>query len=130
MKNIIHSILPLFPFSPLYPSMPIMKYSVTHFILSPMSDTASDILIALLAEQGYDSFEQTENGVEAYIPTEQIAETDIDSLVADFPLPDVDISYHTEQMENKDWNEEWEKNFFQPIVIGDKCVIHSTFHKD
>ena len=75
--------------------MPIMKYSVTHFILSPMSDTASDILIALLAEQGYDSFEQTENGVEAYIPTEQIAETDIDSLVADFPLPDVDISYHT-----------------------------------
>lgn len=128
MKNIIHSILPLFPFSPLYPSMPIMKYSVTHFILSPMSDTASDILIALLAEQGYDSFEQTENGVEAYIPTEQIAETDIDSLVADFPLPDVDISYHTEQMENKDWNEEWETNSFEPILIPNLCCIHDTRH--
>ena len=33
-------------------------------------------------------------------------------------------------MPDKNWNEEWEKHFFQPIVIGDKCVIHSTFHTD
>ena len=34
------------------------------------------------------------------------------------------------RMEGKDWNEEWEKNFFQPIIIGNRCVIHSTFHQD
>ena len=34
------------------------------------------------------------------------------------------------EAEDKDWNEEWEKNFFQPIVIGDRCVIHSTFPND
>ena len=38
--------------------------------------------------------------------------------------------YKVEEAEDKDWNEEWEKNFFQPIVIGERCCIHSTFHKD
>ena len=38
--------------------------------------------------------------------------------------------YTIKEAEDKNWNEEWEKNFFQPIVIGDRCCIHSTFHKD
>ena len=50
--------------------------------------------------------------------------------LADFPLPDTQIEYNFIEAEDKDWNEEWEKNFFQPIVIGDRCVIHSTFHND
>ncbi len=50
--------------------------------------------------------------------------------LADFPLPDTQIEYNYVEAEDKDWNEEWEKNFFQPIVIGDRCVIHSTFHND
>lgn len=32
--------------------------------------------------------------------------------------------------QSKNWNEEWEKNYFQPIVIGNECVIHSSFHQD
>ena len=106
-----------------------MDYSVTHFTLSPMSDMAADILSALLAEQGYDSFEQTETGVDAYIPTELLAQTDVDSLLADFPLPDVKYSFRTEAMENKDWNEEWETNSFEPIVIPELCCIHDTRHE-
>ena len=51
-------------------------------------------------------------------------------MVAEFPLPDTTIKYTIVEAEDKDWNEEWEKNFFQPIVIGDRCCIHSTFHKD
>ena len=51
-------------------------------------------------------------------------------MVANFPLPDTQISYEIKEAEDKDWNEEWEKNFFQPIVIGDRCCIHSTFHHD
>ncbi|MBQ1665231.1 MAG: 50S ribosomal protein L11 methyltransferase [Bacteroidaceae bacterium] len=94
-----------------------------------MSDMAADILSALLAEQGYDSFEQTETGVDAYIPTEQLAQTDVDSLLADFPLPDVKYSFQTEAMENKDWNEEWETNSFEPIVIPELCCIHDTRHE-
>ena len=45
-------------------------------------------------------------------------------------FPGTKIEYSFAEAEDKDWNEEWEKNFFQPIVIGDRCVIHSTFHHD
>ena len=40
------------------------------------------------------------------------------------------FEFTVETMPDKDWNEEWEKNFFQPIVIDDQCVVHSTFHRD
>lgn len=36
----------------------------------------------------------------------------------------------TAVVEGRDWNEEWEKNYFQPIVIGNRCVVHSSFHHD
>ena len=52
------------------------------------------------------------------------------TVLADFPIPDTEISYIINEPEDKNWNEEWEKNFFQPIVIENRCVIHSTFHKD
>ena len=51
-------------------------------------------------------------------------------MVEDFPIPGASISYSITEPEDKNWNEEWEKNFFQPIVIDNRCVIHSTFHKD
>ena len=53
----------------------------------------------------------------------------MESIIADFPM-EVDAKLTVDFIEGKDWNEEWEKNYFQPIVIADQCVIHSTFHKD
>ena len=47
-----------------------------------------------------------------------------------FRSPNAKVEYTVKEAEDKNWNEEWEKNFFQPIVIGDRCCIHSTFHKD
>jgi ribosomal protein L11 methyltransferase len=40
------------------------------------------------------------------------------------------IIISTENIEGQDWNEEWEKHYFQPIVVAGRCVIHSSFHKD
>jgi ribosomal protein L11 methyltransferase len=54
----------------------------------------------------------------------------ISSVVETFPLEGFGITYGSEFIEGEDWNAEWEKNYFQPIVLGDECVIHSTFHKD
>ena len=62
--------------------------------------------------------------------SENADEETIKNALADFPLPDTQITYSYVEAEDKNWNEEWEKNFFQPIVIGDRCVIHSTFHTD
>jgi ribosomal protein L11 methyltransferase len=46
-----------------------------------------------------------------------------------FPLPATKIDYTVKEMEDKDWNEEWEKNYFKPIKIGDKCIIRASFHE-
>ena len=79
---------------------------------------------------GFESFVEQTDGITAYIQKELYNESLLKEALADFPLPDTQIEYNFVEAEDKDWNEEWEKNFFQPIVIGDRCVIHSTFHND
>ena len=68
--------------------------------------------------------------MQAYIQQSLFDEEALKNIITDFPIPDTEITYTITEPEDKDWNQEWEKNFFQPIVIEDRCVIHSTFHKD
>ena len=107
-----------------------MKYFEVTFTTSPCNETANDVVSALAGEIGFESFVEWENGVQAYIQQSLFDEEALKSMVSEFPLPDTKIEYTIVEAEDKDWNEEWEKNFFQPIVIGDRCCIHSTFHKD
>ena len=107
-----------------------MKYFEVTFTTSPCNETVNDVVSALAGEIGFESFVEWEKGVQAYIQQSLFDEEALKSMVADFPLPDTKIEYTIVEAEDKDWNEEWEKNFFQPIVIGDRCCIHSTFHKD
>lgn len=107
-----------------------MKYFEFTFSTRPCSETVSDVLAAVLGEAGFESFVTTDNGLTAYIQQALCDEAAIKEAIAEFPIPDTDITYSYVEAEDKDWNEEWEKNFFQPIIIGDRCVIHSTFHHD
>ena len=107
-----------------------MKYFEVTFTTSPCNETVNDVVSALAGEIGFESFVEWENGVQAYIQQSLFDEEALKSMIAEFPLPDTTIEYTIVEAEDKDWNEEWEKNFFQPIVIGDRCCIHSTFHKD
>ena len=107
-----------------------MKYFEFTFHTSPCTETVNDVLAAVLGEAGFESFVESEGGLTAYIQQALCDENTIKDAIADFPLPDTEISYTYVEAEDKDWNEEWEKNFFQPIVIDNRCVIHSTFHKD
>ena len=107
-----------------------MKYFEVTFTTSPCNETVNDVVSALAGEIGFESFVEWENGVQAYIQQSLFDEEALKGMVAEFPLPDTKIEYTIVEAEDKDWNEEWEKNFFQPIVIGDRCCIHSTFHKD
>ena len=81
-----------------------------------------EILIALLAEMGYEGFEQQEGSLRAYIPEEQFDAAGLDAVLA---LQE--LSYVSERIEEKNWNEEWEKNF-QPVVVEDFCAIRAHFH--
>lgn len=108
-----------------------MKYKQITARFEPFTEETGEIWTALMAEQGYDSFIQGENReIQAYILLKDYREEAVRTVVEDFPMPNVKISYEATDPEDKDWNEEWEKNFFQPIVISDRCVVYSTFHKD
>ena len=107
-----------------------MKYFEVTFRVTPCNETVTDILSALCGEIGFESFVECEGGMQAYIQQPLFDEAALKQMLSTFPMPGTNISYTLAEPEDKDWNEEWEKNFFQPIVIGDRCVIHSTFHKD
>ena len=107
-----------------------MKYLEFTFHTQPCTDTANDVLCAVLGEVGFESFVEQPDGIAAYIQKDLYDEEAVRQAVSDFPLADTTIDFSYTEAEDKDWNEEWEKNFFQPIVIGDRCVIHSTFHHD
>ncbi|WP_072530002.1 50S ribosomal protein L11 methyltransferase [Bacteroides ilei] len=107
-----------------------MKYFQVTFTPHPCNETVTDVISALTAEIGFESFVECEGGLDAYIQQSLFDEKSLKQIIADFPIPGTTIDYTITEPEDKDWNEEWEKNFFQPIVIGDRCVIHSTFHKD
>ena len=107
-----------------------MKYFEVTFTTTPCNETVNDVVSALSGEIGFESFVEWENGVKAYVQQALFDEEALKEMVEYFPLPETQITYEVTEAEDKDWNEEWEKNFFQPIVIGDRCCIHSTFHKD
>ena len=90
----------------------------------------TDLAAAYLADAGFESFEPDSTGLTAYIKREagdgvKIAEESL----SDFPM-ESDFKITGEVIEGEDWNEEWEKNYFKPILIEGRCVIHSTFHRE
>ena len=107
-----------------------MKYTEVTFVIAPYSETASDLIAALTADVGFDSFVPTPDGVQGYIPSEQYDEPALRQVLESFPMPGTTVSFTASPMEDKDWNEEWERNFFQPIVVDGRAVVHSTFHTD
>lgn len=105
-------------------------YTKVKFTVTPNEEIATDVLAALLADTGFESFVPEDDGLSAYVPQTLYNADAVAGVVAGFPLPGYEISHVSEFIEGEDWNAEWEKNYFQPIVLGEDCVIHSTFHKD
>lgn len=103
-------------------------YMEVRYDLDPCNEIMTDIIAAVLAERGYESFVPDASGLTAYIKKELFTEEGADITEA-IPF-DTRISASHKLIEGQDWNSEWEKNYFQPIVIGNECVIHSSFHKD
>lgn len=110
-----------------------MKYYEVKFeIEAPdgLRQTASDVLASLAAEAGFETFEETPEGVTGYVQQALFARETLDQLIAAFPLPDCPIRYDVSEAEDRDWNEQWEQEGFQPITIGDRCVIYDGRTKD
>jgi ribosomal protein L11 methyltransferase len=102
-----------------------VNYTLVTFILNPVQP-AQDILIAELAELGFDSFEETPQGLKAYIETDQWNDQMLSSLAAR-NIPNQQLSWDSAALEDKNWNAEWESNF-SPILVEDRCQIRASFH--
>ena len=74
----------------------------------------------------YDSFEEKDNGFIAYIDKKKFSKESIKDLLETYGQ--FSVTYKIENLEDRNWNEEWEKNY-DPIVVEDQCLIHATFHK-
>lgn len=105
-----------------------MQYKKINIKITPVDETAREILVAQLAELEYDSFMETEEGLEAYITTDQYRPLN-GELVPFLITTDYQFEIAIEDLENKNWNEEWEKNYFKPIFIGNQCLVRSPFHE-
>jgi len=104
-----------------------MDYLEFNFFYHDSRSFIGDLLVAELAEAGFESFVEEEQGLKAYIPVKLYDEAKLKAKLETFTfLPG--IKYTQTYIKSRNWNEEWEKNYFQPIVIGGDCVIHSTFH--
>ncbi len=103
-----------------------MEYLKLTIILSPDTQDFRDILIAGLADGGFESFVENETDIEAYIQNKDIKS---EQLEYNFE-PLFSIKTSTEIIPDQNWNEEWEKNYFKPLIIADKCVVRAPFHTD
>jgi len=106
-----------------------MDFIQVTFSIEPYEEYIADVLASELGEIGFDSFVPTSNGMDAFIPAAIFNDNQLKELLADFVF-EAAIDYKVTQIETKNWNEEWEKHYFEPIVIGNDCVIHSSFHKN
>nr|WP_294795259.1 50S ribosomal protein L11 methyltransferase [uncultured Mucilaginibacter sp.] len=104
-----------------------MNYYEMSFTVEDEEGYRRDLLINALGEVGFDTFEETENGFNAYIPVddfnEELLTATLNPFYEQFPF-----SHKATFIEQKNWNEVWESNF-EPIVIGDHISVRATFHE-
>ena len=105
-----------------------MKYYEVNFTLSPLNSDACDLLAALAGEAGFETFEETEAGLTGYVQQQLFDPSQLDELLQSFPFPDVTVSYTVGEAEDRDWNEQWEQEGFDPIVVDNRLVIHDGRH--
>lgn len=105
-----------------------MKYYEVEFTISPFSSDAADVLAALAGEAGFETFEETATGLTGYVQQSQFSEALLRQSLEDFTFEGIQITYTVREAEDRDWNEQWEQEGFEPIVVGNRLVIHDGRH--
>ena len=95
------------------------------FIVSPLQP-ATEILIAELGYVGFDSFVESEKGVTAYIQKDEWNAFILDDINI-LNSKEFEITFKFNEIEQTNWNEEWEKNF-EPIVVDNQVTVRAPFH--
>lgn len=110
-----------------------MKYLVAEFKIEcqdGMIQIARDLLTDALGEAGFETFEDTEDGIKGYVQVSLFDENAMNDVISNFMLPDVTINANIQEAEYKNWNEEWEEAGFERININDSITIYDARHDD
>ena len=102
-----------------------LNYLEFNFKVDPV-EPASEILIAELGYAGFESFVENVDGITAYIQSEEFKEEILDEIQI-LKSDEFEITYTSREIEQVNWNLEWEKNF-NPIVVDDRCSVRAPFH--
>lgn len=108
-----------------------MKYLQITFHITPLSTDAADLVMALSASCGLESFlaDETE-ALTGYVQENAFDQEALEEVLSCFPMPETKVTFSIAAAEDKNWNEEWEQNGFEPVLINNKILIHSTYHHD
>jgi len=101
-------------------------YIEFQFTVNPLQP-ASEILIAELSYAGFESFVENEEGLTAYVVSEEFDEEAFAGLHI-LQSDEFEITYTSQEIEKVNWNIEWEKNF-NPITIDGQCSVRAPFHE-
>lgn len=104
-----------------------MQYIKVTFTLDPDNEVNREILTAYLSELEFESFDETDENLNAFYPVGKVSAETIQAVLDEVPFS---VSFTEEEMPDINWNEEWEKNYFQPLLIGDNCLIRAPFHTE
>ena len=91
------------------------------------TELGRDIVIAELAEIGFESFVEFDNGVDAYIQEPLFNENELKGLIS-FNHHEFKVTYQLKKIEDQNWNEVWEQNF-EPINVDNVCYVRAPFHE-
>jgi len=98
-----------------------IEYKITLKPFSPFNE----IVVALLAEENFESFTEQDENVFAYIRKENINTENVDQILSNI---DCENSYTTQEIEEQNWNKIWEEQF-EPIEVENFCRIRAPFHQ-
>ncbi len=104
-----------------------MNYYELQFTTNATEGYQQDLLINALAEFGFDTFEETEDGFKAYIPADGFFIEELDEILEPYSAM-FDFKFKATLIPQKNWNEVWESNF-EPIEVLDKIYVRATFHQ-
>ncbi|MDR1224333.1 MAG: 50S ribosomal protein L11 methyltransferase [Tannerella sp.] len=94
------------------------------------TDIINDLLASELGSIGFESFVPDDGGLTAFIAIDKYDRSSMNNCLENFPVPGITFHHTEELIKEQNWNEEWEKNYFQPIRIGDECMIRASFHPE
>lgn len=104
-----------------------MDYYRVSITALPAEEWLLDVIIAGLADKGFESFSEVDSGFEAFIPVYLYDVNVVNNILEEYKGR-FSFKEETTLIKSQNWNSEWEDNYFKPVVIADECLIRGPLH--